>query len=219
MNPQPPSQNRCHQKTAKGRRSAKTQPPNRNHANRLFKNMPLNSDYLQELSDLFVADVRKSAYYAKLSEKQRREFEAKVEEEEVQGAHPLLPGAAEEELDRLSKAIRKELGILLPNGVTDILRQVDGFVENGVSLYGVDAEFRDDQFDSGPGLLAENLVKWSSFAEMIQKYLFFGDSDLWFFALELNSGRAVALQRSTLKPKHYFSAVEEMVNDMMRQAL
>jgi hypothetical protein len=54
---------------------------------------------------------------------------------------------------------------------------------------------------------------------VIQKYLFFGDSDLWFFALELNTGRAVALERSTLKPEHYFSAVEEMVNDMMRQAL
>jgi hypothetical protein len=103
--------------------------------------------------------------------------------------------------------------------VADILRQVDGFVENGVSLYGVDAEFRDDQFESGPGLLAENLLKWSNFAEMIKRYLFFGDSDLWCFALELGTGRAVALQRSTLKPEHYFSTVEEMVDDMMQQAL
>src|SRR5689334_22227119 len=107
MNPKPPSQNRCQQKNAQERRRAKTQSLNRNHANGRFKNMSLNSDYLQDLSDLFVADVRRSAYYANLSEKQRREFEAKVEEEEAQGAHPLLPGAAEEELDRLSKGIRK----------------------------------------------------------------------------------------------------------------
>src|SRR4029077_15246781 len=125
MNPQPPSQNRCHQKTTKGRRSAKTQPPNRNHANRLFKNMPLNSDYLQELSDLFVADVRKSAYYANLSEKQRGQFDAQVEDEGMRGLHPLLPGAAEEELERLSKAIRKELGMILPIAAVEILRQVD----------------------------------------------------------------------------------------------
>ena len=181
--------------------------------------MPLNSDYLQELSDLFVADVRKSAYYANLSEKQRREFEAKVEEEEVQGAHPLLPGAAEEELDRLSKAIRKELGILLPNGVTEILRQVDGFVENGVSLYGVDPEFRDDHFDSGPGLLAENQANWSGYVETAQRYLFIGDSDLWFFVIELSTGRALALDRSTLMTKHSFKTEEEMVDDMMCQAL
>ncbi len=136
-----------------------------------------------------------------------------------QGHYPLLPGGDEEALERLSEALKRELDISLPPSVADILRQVDGFVENGVSLYGVDAEFRDDQFDSGPGLLAENLVKWSNFAEMMQKYLFFGDSDLWLFAIELNTGRAVALQRATLKPEHYFSDVEEMVDDMMQQAL
>src|SRR6516225_9593956 len=181
--------------------------------------MSLSSDYLQELSDLFVADVRKSAYYADLSEKQRREFEAKIQEEEAQGAHPLLPGAAEEELERLSKAIRKELGIPLPNGVIEILRQVDGFVENGVSLYGVDPEFRDDHFDSGPGILAENQAKWSGYADAGQRYLFIGDSDLWFFAIELNSGQPLVLDRSTLAPEYSFRTVEEMVDDMMRQAL
>jgi hypothetical protein len=181
--------------------------------------MSLNSDYLQELSDLFVADVRKSAYYADLSEKQRREFEAKIEEEEVQGAHPLLPGAAKDELERLSKAIRKELGASLPNEVIEILRQVDGFVENGVSLYGVDPEFRDDHFDSGPGILAENLLNWSTYSETAQRYLFIGDSDLWFFVIELSTAQALALDRSTLRTKHSFKTGEEMVNDMMCQAL
>ena len=103
--------------------------------------------------------------------------------------------------------------------MAEILRQIDGFVANGVSLYGVDAEFRDDQFDSGPGLLAENFVKWSNFPEMIQKYLFCGDSDLWYFVFELSSERPVVLQRSTLKPAHFFSSVEEMVDDMLQQAL
>jgi hypothetical protein len=181
--------------------------------------MSLNLDYLQKLSELFVADIRKSAYYGNLPEKQRKEFDAQVREEGAQGLYPLLPGAAEEELARLSKAIRKELGILLPNSVIEILRLVDGFVENGVSLYGVDAEFRDDRFESSPGILAENHAKWSGYAETIQRYLFLGDSDLWFFAIELSSGRAVVLNRSTLVPKHTFAAAEQMVNDMMRQAL
>jgi hypothetical protein len=191
---------------------------NRNHASRRFSIMSLNSDYLQELSDLFVADIKKSAYYRNLSEKQRREFDTRLEEE-AQGLYPLLPGAAEEEVARLSKAMRKELGIPVPNSVAEILRQVDGFVENGVSLYGVDPEFRDDQFDSGPGILAENHSKWSAYGETIQRYLFLGDSDLWLFAIELSSGRPLALDRSTLVPKHSFATVDEMVNDMMHQAL
>jgi hypothetical protein len=181
--------------------------------------MSLNSDYLQELSDLFVADVRKSAYYANLSEKQRGQFDAQVEDEGIRGLHPLLPGAAEEELERLSKAIRDELGMILPVAAVEILRQVDGFVENGVSLYGVDPEFRDDHFDSGPGILAENQAKWSGYTDTAQRYLFIGDSDLWFFAIEMNSGKPLALDRSTLAPEHSFKTVEEMVNDMMRQAL
>ena len=90
--------------------------------------------------------------------------------------------------------------------MTDILRQVDGFAENGVSLYGVDGELRDDQFDSGPGLLAENLVNWSGFPETLQKYLFVGDSDLWHFAVELATGDPVALHKSTLKEAHRFSS-------------
>jgi hypothetical protein len=181
--------------------------------------MSLNSEYLQELSDLFVADVRKSAYYANLSEKQRGQFNAQVEEEEMRGMHPFLPGATEEDLGRLSKAVRKELGIFLPASAAEILRQVDGFVENGVSLYGVDPEFRADHFDSGPGILAENLAKWSGYADAPQRYLFIGDSDLWLFAIEMNSGQPLALDRSTLTPVHSFGTVEEMVNDMMRQAL
>jgi len=181
--------------------------------------MALKTRYLQELSDLLVDDLKRSQYYRELPEHERHDLDDQIKEESLHGHYPLLPGGDEEALERLSEALKKELSVSLPSSFAHILRQVDGFVENGVSLYGVDAEFRDDQFDSGPGLLAENLVKWSHFGEMIQKFLFFGDSDLWFFALELNTRRAVALERSTLKPEHYFSAVEEMVNDMMRQAL
>ena len=181
--------------------------------------MALNTRYLQELSELFVHDLKWSQYYRKLPEQERHNLDDQIAEEASQGNYPLLPGGNEEALARLSEAVKNELNIPLPSSITDILRQVDGFVENGVSLYGIDAEFRDDQFESGPGLLAENLVKWSNFTEMMRKYLLLGDSDLWFFALELETGRAVALQRSTLKPKHYFSAAEEMVDDMMQQAL
>jgi hypothetical protein len=181
--------------------------------------MALNPRYLQELSELFVHDLKWSQYYRKLPEHERRNLDNQIAEEASQGNYPLLPGGNEKALTRLSEVINNELNISLPSSVIDILRQVDGFVENGVSLYGIDAELRDDQFESGPGLLAENLVKWSNFTELIRKYLLLGDSDLWFFALELETGRAVALQRSTLQPTHYFSTVEEMVDDMLQQAL
>jgi hypothetical protein len=181
--------------------------------------MSLNLDHLRRLSELFIADIKNSAYYANISEKQRKEFDEKITEEKAQGFYPLLPGATEEELARLSKAVQQESGIQLPNRVIEILRLVDGFAENGVTLYGVDAEFRDDRFESGPGILAENHAKWSGYPETIGKYLFIGESDLWLFAIELSTGQATVLERSTLSPKHRFRTVNEMVNDMMHQAL
>jgi hypothetical protein len=181
--------------------------------------MALNTHYLKELSDLFVEDLKQSDYYRRLPENEQRDLDARLIAEASQGLHPLLPGADETELQKLSEAIHDKLGLRLPMAVADILRQVDGFAENGVSLYGIDGEFRDDQFDSGPGLLAENLVNWSGFPETIQKYLFVGDSDLWHFAVELATGDAVALHKSTLKQAHRFSSVTELVNDMMQQAL
>ena len=181
--------------------------------------MPLNTRYLKELSDLFVEDLKRSDYYRGLPADQQRDLDDRLATEAAEGLYPLLPGADEAELQRLSEAIDEKLHVQLPAAVVDILRQVDGFAENGVSLYGVDGELRDDQFDSGPGLLSENLVNWSGFPETLQKYLFVGDSDLWHFAVELATGDPVALHKSTLKQAHRFSTMEELVNDMMQQAL
>jgi hypothetical protein len=181
--------------------------------------MPLNAHYLKELSALFVEGLKRSDYYRTLPENQRLDLDDRLASEASQGLYPLLPGADEAALQRLSEALHKKLQVQLPAGVVDILRQVDGFSENGVALFGVDGELCKDQFDSGPGLLAENLLNWSGFPETLQKYLFVGDSDLWHFAVELATGDPVVLHKSTLKQAHRFSTMEELVNDMMQQAL
>jgi hypothetical protein len=181
--------------------------------------MPLNPKYLKELSHLFVEDLKRSDYYRKLSDQERRDLDDRISSELAEGRHPFLPGAEEEDLHRLSKAIQQKLHVRLPVEVIDILRQVDGFSENGVSLYGTDAELRDDQFDSGPGLLAENLVNWANVPVKTQRYLFVGDSDLWYFAIELATGHPVVLDKATLKQVERFASMEELVNEMMEQAL
>jgi hypothetical protein len=181
--------------------------------------MALNEQYLQDLSDLFVQDLRGSDYYRNLSEAEKQEVEQRLHEEALQGRHPLLPGADEASLAKLQEAAEQELGITLPVSVQEVLRQVDGFVENGVTLYGVDAEFRGDEFESVPGLIAENSVTWSDTPETARRYLLVGDSDLWYFAIEIETGRPIVLDRSSLAQEHLFSSVEDMVEDMLQQAL
>jgi hypothetical protein len=181
--------------------------------------MPLNPRYLKELSEMFVDDLRRSDYYRQLTAAQRKDLDDRIREETDHGYYPLLPGADTTDLARLSSAMYEELNVQLPNAKVEILRQVDGFVANGVTLYGVDGDLRDDKFDAVPGLLAENLVHWSSYPETMQRYLFIGDADLWHFGIELGTGRPLALAKGTLSEAHEYSTLEELVYDMLRQAL
>jgi len=181
--------------------------------------MPLNQRYLTELSDLFIEDLRQSEYYRKLSIAERNQLEARIEQEAGAGGRPLLPGATPTELAALAQAVKAGLGVELPLSLQNILGDIDGFAENGVTLYCVDPDFREDGFDAGPGLLAENEAFWGRLPEAAGSYLFVGEADLWFFAFDLSTGGYVALDRHTLRLAHRFADAEEMINDMLSQSL
>ena len=57
------------------------------------------------------------------------------------------------------------------------------------------------------------------FPATAHKYLFVGDSELWFFAYEIPTSTYVAISRSTVRPVHRFSGLEALVNDMLAQAI
>ena len=181
--------------------------------------MPINQRYLTELSDLFIEDLRRSEYYRNLPIAERNQLETRIEQEAATGARPLLPGATPAELAALAQAVKSRLGAELPLSLQNILRDIDGFTENGVTLYCVDPDFREDGFESGPGLLAENEAFWAGLPETAGRYLFVGEADLWLFALELSSGGYFALDRHTLAQAYRFADAEEMVNDMLSQSL
>jgi len=181
--------------------------------------MALNQRYLQALSDRFIYNLRHSNYYQYMNDLERENLDQRLQTDVDEGFYPLIPGVVEGDLENLLDAVEEELNIALPTAVVKILRQVDGFTSNGVTLYGVDPELREDQFDCGAGILAENRLKWSSLPDIALKFLFLGDSDLWYFAIELVTEQAMALDNWTLQPVHYFQNTEEMVNDMLRIAI
>jgi hypothetical protein len=180
--------------------------------------MPLNQEYLQELSALLVRNLRRSDYYLQLPETERAKLEARLQVDAEEGFLPLLPGAHPDDLENLVDAVEEELGIELPSSAIEILRQVDGFCFNGVILYGVDSELRDDAFDSGPGILAETSNLWSAYTGNAEAFLFLGDSDLWYYAVELKTGQPVVLDRSNFAVEQRFQTSDEMVNEMLRAA-
>lgn len=180
--------------------------------------MNLDTDLLRELSDLFVSDLRASQYYNQLSSDERANLEHRLARDAARGSRPLLPGALPEDIERTEQVAQDELGIQLPSELCEIFAEVDGFSENGVSLYGAEQDLPDEQA-YGPTLVAENLSLWSLLPETAEKYLFIGDSDLWYFGFALETKQYVVLSRSSLDPVHSFGSVAEMVNDMLKQAL
>ena len=180
--------------------------------------MNLNTDLLSELSNLFVSDLRASQYYLQLSSDERTNLENRLARDAARGGRSLLPGALPEDIERTEQAAQDELGIDLPAELRDIFTEVDGFSENGVSLYGTDQDLPDEQA-YGPTIVAENLSLWSVMPDTARKYLFIGDSDLWYFVFELGNKQYVVLSRSTLEPVHSFGSAADMVNDMLNQAL
>ena len=179
--------------------------------------MNLNEQLLQELSDLFLSDLRSSQYYKGLGADDRANLEKQLAGDAAHGGRPLVPGASPDQIAKLSAQSETELGVTLPSSLLRVLAIVDGFVENGVSLYGVDRDSEEDE--TVPGLVAQNLALWSSFPESAQKYVFVGDSELWFFAYEIPTSTYVALSGSTIRVVHRFSGIEGLVNDMLAQAL
>lgn len=180
--------------------------------------MHLKTELLSELSNLFVGDLRASQYYVQLSPEDRTTLENRLARDAARGSRPLVPGALPEDIARTKQAAHDELGIDLPTELLDILTEVDGFSENGVSLFGTDQDLPDEQ-TYGPTIVAENLSLWSAMPETVERYLFIGDSDLWYFGFDLECKRFVALSRSTMEPVHSFGSAAEMVNDVLRQAL
>ena len=180
--------------------------------------MNLNTDLLKELSDLFVNDLRASQYYLQLSSDERSNLEQRLARDVSRGGRPLLPGALSEDIARTEQAAQDELGIDLPAELRDIFTEVDGFSENGVSLFGTDQDLPDEQA-YGPTIVAENLSVWSALPETARKYLFIGDSDLWYFGFDLSTKQYVVLSRVTLSPVHVHASAADMVNDMLNQAL
>lgn len=180
--------------------------------------MNLNTDLLSELSELFLNDLRASQYYRQLSSDERTNLEHRLARDAARGNRPLLPGALPEDIEQTEQAAYDELGIELPVELREIFAAVDGFSENGVSLFGTDQDLPDEQA-YGPTIVAENLSLWSVMPETAGKYLFIGDSDLWYFGFDLGAKQYVVLSRVTLAPVHAFGSAAEMVNDMLQQAL
>lgn len=181
--------------------------------------MPSTRDYLKQLSDSFVADLHNSQYYRDLTPEERAGLDQRLARETAEGWLPLVPGASESDLDRLDEALAEGLGIQLPEPVKALLRQVDGFTENGISLYGVNPELMDGETGYRPGIFSETRALWTEFPEARRRWLLVADSDLSFFAHDLDKAGFWALDRVSLEKQHEFADGDDLLRFLVKTAL
>jgi hypothetical protein len=182
--------------------------------------MSTTRDYLKELSDLFVSDLHASQYYRNLTPAERADVDQRLARDAAEGFLPLVPGALEVDLERLDEAIADRLGVEMPECVKALLREVDGFVENGTTLYSMDTELLAEDTGWRPGIAAENQKAWIEFPELSHRWLLVGDNELSFFAYDLVRGEFWALDRySPLDKQHRFNDGDDLLRFLLRTAL
>jgi hypothetical protein len=181
--------------------------------------MKLNHSLLMKLSSKYVHDLRRSTYYKELTPAERAALEERLIADAQDGSLPLLPGALEDDLDWFQDCAEAELGVTLPSSWLAILQAVDGFVENGVTLYAIDPWLHGDDDESTAGIIAETRAFWASYPSSDGRSILLADSDLFYYAFEIADSRFVALARTTLEPVHQFESATDLANDLLRQAL
>ena len=181
--------------------------------------MPTIHEYLKELSDLFVSDLHASQYYRNLPPAERAGVDQRLAQDAANGFLPLVPGALEADLELLDEAIAQWLGVEMPEDVKALLRKVDGFVENGTTLYSVDPELLKESDGWRPGIAGQNQMFWIEFPELSQRWLLVGDNELSFFAYDLVQGEFWALDRYGIDKQHRFIDGDDLLRFLLRTAL
>jgi hypothetical protein len=181
--------------------------------------MKLNHSLLVRLSNKYVHDLRRSVYYKELTAAERAALEERLIADTQDGSLPLLPGALEDNLDWFQDCSEAELGVSLPPSWLEVLREVDGFVENGVTLYAIDPWLHGDDDESTAGIIAETRAFWASYPSADSRYILLADTDLFYYAFEITSSRFVVLSRTTLKLVHQFETAPDLATDLVQQAL
>jgi hypothetical protein len=181
--------------------------------------MKLNHSLLVRLSKKYVHDLRRSTYYKELTPAERAALEERLIVDAQDGSLPLLPGALEDDLDWFQDCAEAELGVTLPPSWLEILQEIDGFVENGVTFYAIDPWLYGDDDESTAGIIAETRAFWASYPNSDGRFVLLADSDLFYYAFEITGSKFVALSRTTLELVHQFESAADLANDLLRQAL
>jgi hypothetical protein len=134
-----------------------------------------------------------------------------IDDKKAYGESP-QPAAGPAQLQALRARAKKELGVDLPAAYLELLKITDGLDSNGMVIYGsetrpiVGYEEKDRLIQ---GIVDANLI-WRDYPPHAQ-WLFFGDSGISMYGLDLEGGKYQILDRASNSLVEEFPSFEGML--------
>ncbi|MCY9056113.1 SMI1/KNR4 family protein [Bacillus spizizenii] len=122
----------------------------------------------------------------------------------------LNSSASDQEIEKLEVSAQKKFNTNIPDGYKELLRNVNGIDFNGLVIYGAGIENLYEFFNENEIIHNNNHNK---------RYLFFADSDLSWFCLDLISEEFLELDKQSGMEVGKYQSFDDMIVNALKIAL
>lgn len=130
----------------------------------------------------------------------------------------LIPPASDKEIDALKQNTKGKFETDLPEQYIRFLQTVNGLYYNGLTIYGVDSSLLQEKpVDPVYGFIDTNEI-WRE-SEGQEKYLFFGDSDISWYCLNLSNGAYELRDKPSGTVMETFGDFDSMIESALKTSL
>lgn len=129
----------------------------------------------------------------------------------------LNKSASNEQIDNFEKIVQEKFNYVLPEQYIAFLKTVNGLEFNGFTFYGVDSTMLDNDDQSAYGFIDSNEIWYEN--EHHRQYLFFGDSNLSWYCMDLTKGIYVELDKPSGTLINSYSDFNAMLEKALKDSL
>lgn len=147
-----------------------------------------------------------------------KELLSEIKKVEENYGDKLNEPATNEQIEILQKAVNERFKCVLPDQYIDFLKTVNGLEFNGFVFYGVDKEFSKDESNRTVyGYVDSNEIWYDN--EDQKQYMFFGDSNISWYCLDLLKGVYVELDKPSGTLINLYNDFESMLEKALKDSL
>jgi hypothetical protein len=126
--------------------------------------------------------------------------------------------ASNEQVEILTKKVKEKFNHTLPEQYINFLRNVNGIEFNGFIIYGVDSSFSKGEVNQPiTGYIDTNEIWYEN--EHQQQYMFFGDSNISWYCLDITKGIYVELDKPSGTLMHEYKDFDSMLEKALKDSL